>query len=317
MAALLRQRRHCALPSAAVIKRISSQIARGFAMGAADVVPGVSGGTVALLLGIYDQLVGEVRSGAGALSKLVRGDLAGFWSRFKSIDWVFMISLLAGIGMAVVVLVSWIRHQIETNPMQVSAVFFGLVAASVVIASREVKQWDATRVALGLAMAAVAFFALGVRSGAVNDPSWVVVFGAGSIAICAMILPGISGSFILLMLGLYDHVTEAIDERHLSTVAVFGAGAIVGLALFSTLLNWVLLHHRDTVMAILIGLMLGSLRVLWPWPSTAVGESNGLENVDLGAPVSGEVLTAAICASLAAIAVVAMSEIARRSEASS
>jgi putative membrane protein len=92
-----------------VIKRISSQIARGFAMGAADVVPGVSGGTVALLLGIYDQLVGEVRSGAGALSKLVRGDLAGFWSRFKSIDWVFMISLLAGIGMAVVVLVSWIH----------------------------------------------------------------------------------------------------------------------------------------------------------------------------------------------------------------
>lgn len=289
-------------------RTVSAQVARGFAMGAADVVPGVSGGTVALLLGIYDRLIGEVRKGAGALGRFVKADLKGGWSRLREVDWVFLFSLLAGIGTAVIVLVGWLRTQIEENPVEVSAVFFGLVAASVWVARREVETWDLPRLSIMAATAVVAFFVLGLRSGGVENPSSIVVLGAGSLAICAMILPGVSGSFILLMLGLYDHVTHAIDERDLGTVAAFGVGAVVGLALFSTLLHWLLAHHRDTVVAALVGLMLGSLRVLWPWPS---GE-DGLENVSLGSPVSGELLGATVGAVIAAIAVIVITELARR-----
>jgi putative membrane protein len=277
-------------------------------MGAADVVPGVSGGTVALLLGIYDRLIGEIRTGAGALGRFARGEWRHGWERLRSVDWVFLISLLGGIGLAVVVLVGWLRTQIEEHPVQVSAVFFGLVAASVVVARREVSSWDPFRLAVLVATAIVAFFLLGLRSGGIDSPSLPVVVAAGSLAICAMILPGISGSFILLMLGLYDHVTEAVDERDLGTIAGFGLGAVLGLAAFSTLLHWLLRHHRDTVVAALIGLMLGSLRVLWPWPS---GEE-GLENVSLGNPVSSEVGGALIGAVIAAIGVVVLTEIARR-----
>ena len=280
-------------------------------MGAADVVPGVSGGTVALLLGIYDRLIGEVRAGAGAVAHLARGDLRGGWARLRSVDWVFLLSLLAGIGIAVVVLVSWLRTQIEENPVEVSAVFFGLVAASVVVARQEVERWDALRLAVMMGTAVLAFFVLGLRSGGVTDPSLPVVVAAGSLAICAMILPGISGSFILLMLGLYDHITHAVDERDLGTIAAFGVGAVVGLTAFSTLLNWLLRHHRDTVVASLVGLMLGSLRVLWPWPS---GEE-GLENVSLGVPVSSELVGAVVGAGLAAIGVVVLTSIARRFDA--
>jgi len=285
-------------------------------MGAADIVPGVSGGTVALLLGIYDKLVGEIRAGSGALGVLVRGEVKEFVARFKTIDWVFLLSLLTGIGLAVVTLVSWLRTQIEEHPVQVSAVFFGLVAASVVLTVREVKTWDALRITLSFVMAVAAFILLGLRSGAIVDPALIVVLLAGSVAICAMILPGISGSFILLMFGLYDHITEAIEERHLSTIAVFGAGAVLGLALFSTLLNWLLLRHRDTVMAILIGLLAGSLRVLWPWPAGGPDGASGLENVGLGSPVSGEVAGALFGAVVAAVAVVFLSEIARRTNTS-
>lgn len=281
-------------------------------MGAADIVPGVSGGTVALLLGIYDRLVGEVREGAGALGELIRGDTAGFLRRLRGLDWVFLFSLLFGIGLAVVLLVSWLRTQIEDHPVEVSAVFFGLVTASVVIAAREVSRWDVLRMLLAAVVAVAAFLALGVRSGGVSDPSLVVVAVAGSIAICAMILPGISGSFILLMLGLYDHVTEAIDERHLSTIAAFGVGAVLGLAAFSTVLHWLLERHRDTVMAALVGLMAGSLRVLWPWPSDGPEGESGLENVELGAPVSGEIVGATVGAIVAALAVVVVAELASR-----
>ncbi len=286
-------------------------------MGAADIVPGVSGGTVALLLGIYDKLVSEIRAGSGALGVLVRGDTKEFGARFRAIDWVFLLSLLAGIGLGVVTLVSWLRTQIEEHPVQVSAVFFGLVAASVVLTVREVKNWDALRITLSFVMAVAAFNLLGLRSGAFEDPSLIVVLLAGSVAICAMILPGISGSFILLMFGLYDHITEAIEERHLSTIAVFGVGAVLGLAFFSTFLNWLLMRHRDTVMAVLIGLLAGSLRVLWPWPADGPDGASGLENVELGAPVSGEVAGALFGGVLAAVAVVFLSEIARRTAASS
>ncbi len=284
-------------------------------MGAADVVPGVSGGTVALLLGIYDRLISNIRTGAGALAHLVRGDVKGAVTRLGKVEWMFLIPLFAGMGLAVVVLVSWIRTQVEHHPVEVSAVFFGFVAASVFVAAREVERWDPPRFAIACVVAVGAFFALGLRTGSIDDPGLHLVFVAGAIAICAMILPGISGAFILLMLGMYDPITAAVDERELATVAVFGVGAVVGLASFSTLLHWLLDRHRSTIMAALIGLMAGSLRVLWPWP---VGEGEGthaLENVELGSPVSGEIAGAAIGAVVAALVVVMLGELGRRHQA--
>ena len=294
-----------------MIQRLAGHVARGFAMGAADVVPGVSGGTVALLAGIYDDLITEIRTGAGSLSRFLRGDLRGGVEQLRSVDWPFLASLLLGIGTAVVVLVGWLRTQIDEHPVQVSAVFFGMIVASVVVARGEVGRWDGPRLATLAGVAAISVIGLGFRTGGVDDPSALVIVGAGALAICAMILPGVSGSFILLMLGLYDRVTEAVDDRDLGIVLAFGVGAVMGLALFSTVLHWLLEHHRDTVLAALIGLMLGSLRVLWPWPS---GEE-GLDNVSLSRPVSGELFGALIGAVVAGVAVVAITSLASRTEA--
>ena len=276
-------------------------------MGAADLVPGVSGGTVALIFGIYEELVATIRSGAGALAGVVRFDAALVKRRAGEIDWLWLLSLLVGIGLAIFSLASLIDRLIENHPVQVSAAFFGLVAASIAVASRYLGAPDAFRVGVMVAVAVLAFWILGLRGSPTDDPPLLVVGGAGALAICAMILPGISGSFILLMLGLYDYVLDAVNQRDYSVIAVFAVGAIVGLAAFSTVLHWLLDHHRDTVIAALVGLMAGSLRVLWPWPS----EPDGLDEVGLGRPVGSEIAGAVVIAVIAAIVVLVIAEVSR------
>jgi putative membrane protein len=257
-------------------------VIRGFLMGSADVVPGVSGGTIALVLGIYERLVHSIRTGAGALASLVRGRGREALDRAGRVEWSFLLPLLAGIGLAIVSLAAVITHYLEEEPVATAAVFFGLVAGSIFIAWPLVGEWTRLRVLTGLGVAIAAFVILGLRSGEVVDPSLVLFFGAGSIAIVAMILPGISGSFILLMLGMYEATIGAVDDRDVVTLVVFLIGATIGLALFSTLLDRLLRDHHDTVMAALIGLMAGSLRVLWPWP-------DGTETAVLGAPTDATV----------------------------
>ena len=253
------------------------QVLRGFLMGAADVVPGVSGGTVALVLGIYEHLLEAIRDGARALGTLLKGNLSGFWERIRAVDWVFLIPLLAGILLAVVSLASLIETQLHDNPEEMAGLFFGLVIASSVVAWRLLKEWGWPRLAL-MAVVAIAVYAiLGLQSGPVSDPSPLVFLGAGMVAICAMILPGISGSFLLLMIGMYGAVINVVDERLLGDAAVFGIGAVIGLALFSSVLGLLLDRAHDWVMAALIGLMIGSLRVLWPWPN-GVGIISELED---------------------------------------
>jgi len=246
-------------------------------MGAADVVPGVSGGTVALLLGIYDRLVAEIRQGARALGSLVRGRVARGMGDLRRVDWSFLGSLGGGIVLAVVVLVGWLRTQMEHHPVEVSAVFLGLVAGSIVVARREVDRWDLRRLAVMATTAVAMFFLLGLRSGGVDDPALPVVFGAGALAICAMILPGISGSFVLLMLGLYDAVINAVDGRDFPVLGVFALGCLVGIVLFSQVLDWALSTYHDIVVAAMVGLLIGSFRVLWPWPG-------GVDSTEVGAP---------------------------------
>ncbi len=250
---------------------------RGFLMGSADVVPGVSGGTVALVLGIYERLVHAIRTGASALGSLVRGRFGEALQRARAVEWNFLVPLLTGIGLAVVSLAALIEHFLEEEPTNTAAVFFGLVAGSILVAWRLVGRWDNRRMGTAVAVAVIAFVVLGLRSEEITDPSTVLFFVAGAIAIIAMILPGISGSFILLMLGMYEAVLGAVNDRDLLVVGVFLIGAVIGLAAFSTVLDRMLRDHHDTVMSGLIGLMAGSLRVLWPWP-------DGTDTANLASP---------------------------------
>ena len=248
-------------------RRLALGLARGVAMGAADVVPGVSGGTIAVVLGIYERLLGAIRELAGAAARLLRGDWRKAGRRLAGVDWWLIVPLLVGILGTILLLASVIGTQLEERPETMAGLFCGLVLASAVSACRLFEWRGAVQVVL-MAVAAVATFALlGLQSGPVADPSLLVLAGAGAIAICAMILPGISGAFLLLMLGMYGAVLHIVTDRHYLEAAVFLAGAAVGLGLFSTVLGWLLDQGRNTVMAVLVGLMFGSLRVLWPWPN--------------------------------------------------
>jgi putative membrane protein len=265
---------------------LAMQAVRGFCMGVADIVPGVSGGTIALILGIYERLIDNVHTGARALGALVKLDLRGAVERVKSIEWSFILPLLTGIVVAFGALSHFIETLLHDYPEEMAGLFFGLVAASVVIAWKLVKTWDAEAYGLLVGVTVLAFILLGFQSGAIAEPSSLQFLGAGAIAICAMILPGISGSFLLLMMGMYSALLAAVNDRDMASLFVFIVGAVIGLALFSTLLSWLLHHHGDRVLAALIGLMIGSARVLWPWPN-GVGvisddETEAVNGTDLG-----------------------------------
>lgn len=257
---------------------------RGFAMGMADIVPGVSGGTIALVLGIYRRLISSIRHGSSAIGRLLKGDVPGAMQSLRDVEWAFLISLLVGIGAAVLSLAHLIETLLEDRPVEMAGLFTGLVAGSTVIAWGLLQRKDGTR-ALIMAGVALAFFLLlGLTSGTTEDavdqlssPALWAFFGAGAIAICAMILPGVSGSFLLVTMGMYGAVLSAVTDRDLVSLGAFLLGCVVGLAVFSQVLHWALEQHYDTVMAALIGLMVGSLRVLWPWPG-------GVESTELGAP---------------------------------
>jgi putative membrane protein len=286
-------------------------------MGAADVVPGVSGGTIALVLGIYQKLIDTIRAGARALGALVKLDLRGFWEQFKALDFLFIVPLLAGIGISFVGLASVIETQLHDNPENMAGLFFGLVAASIAVALSLFKERVPQHYGI-MAVVAVAVFALlGYQSGPIADPSPFVFLGAGALAICAMILPGISGSFILLMIGMYAAMIHAVKEFEIADIALVGIGCVIGLALFSSVLGWVMERAYDTVMAVLVGLMLGSLRVLWPWPN-GVGviseeEKEVIDGTGLEWPAeAGDWVGPSVLAVIAVVVVLAIAEVGKR-----
>ena len=236
-------------------------------MGAADVVPGVSGGTVALLLGIYARLIDTVRSGAGVLGALVRGNWRDAWDRLRSFDWGFAVPLVVGIVVAVAALASVIDRLLADEPEAMAGLFFGLVAASVVVAWNLLEKPRAGLAVTALVVGGLFFWLLGLQSGPVDDQTEIALFGSGIVAVCAMLLPGISGAFILLMLGVYPAAIAAVDHWIWADLAALAAGAVLGLALFSNLIGRVLHRWHDPTLAVMVGLLLGSLRVLWPWPA--------------------------------------------------
>ncbi|MEM9746317.1 MAG: DUF368 domain-containing protein [Actinomycetota bacterium] len=264
---------------------LAAQVARGAAMGAADIVPGVSGGTVALVVGIYDRLITNIKTGAAALKSLVTGDITSFRSRLGSVEWLWLIALLVGVLGAIAALSSVIERLLDEEAIAMAALFLGLVVGTLYVAIRMLSHIDGTIVAIAVGVGAVMFALLGLRSDtevaddaseAVTQPLWIF-FLSGALAICAMILPGISGSFILVMIGMYTEFLGAINDRDIAALLAVALGCVVGLGLFSTLLSWLLDRYRDLVLAAMIGLMLGSTRVLWPWP-------NGTHTTTLSAP---------------------------------
>jgi putative membrane protein len=234
-------------------------------MGAADIVPGVSGGTVAFITGIYPRLLHSLRSfDISALRLLFRGDLAGAW---RHVDGNFIALLLAGIATSILTLARLFGWLLQWYPEPLWAFFFGLILASAAMLLRQVPGWSGLRVlTLLLGIAVALAITLAPRAGFL--PGYGGVFLAGFIAICAMILPGISGSFILLLLGMYNVTLAALRGFDLVFIAVFALGAACGLLCFSRLLDWLLSRFRGATLATLTGFLLGSLAVVWPWKRT-------------------------------------------------
>lgn len=296
-----------------MVQRMVAQVARGFAMGASDVVPGVSGGTIALILGIYEGLLSNIGLGSKALGRLVRGDVSGFMSRLRQVDWAFLVPLLLGIGAAILLLAGLIESALHDYPEAMAGLFFGLVVGSIIVARSLLKSPELLHLGIVVGVGVVTFLLLGLQSGPIADPSPLHLVVAGALAICAMILPGISGSFILLMIGMYAAVLNAVDEFLLGDIALVGIGAIVGLALFSSFLSYVLDLYHDIVMAVLIGLMFGSLRVLWPWPNGVgiIDREETIPGTGLEWPNGAPWVAAVLLGIASAVAVVALSSLAK------
>ena len=236
---------------------------RGFCMGCADVVPGVSGGTMAFILGIYEELISSIRNAARPvfLKPLSRFRLI---AAFEAINGGFLVAVGGGILLAILTLAKIVEWLLENRPVIIWSFFFGLVLASVFVVAARCSRWTPSLwVALGMGTVG-AWLLVGVVP--IQTPeTWWFLFFSGATAICAMILPGISGAFVLVLLGKYQYVLGAVNQRDLVTIGWVGFGAAVGIVSFAQVLGWLFRRHHDPTVALLTGLMLGSLRKVWPW----------------------------------------------------
>ncbi|MCF6213137.1 MAG: DUF368 domain-containing protein [Flavobacteriaceae bacterium] len=242
---------------------------KGLAMGAADVVPGVSGGTIALISGIYQELIESIN--AINLKALITLKNEGFKAAWKTVNGNFLASLLLGIGISVLSLAQLIKWLLEHKPILLWSFFFGLVLASVFFVGKQVSKWNLKHISVLIIGSFVAYYITIVPALGANTSPWFM-FIAGALAICAMILPGISGSFILVLLGAYKPVLDALHNKDFKTILMLMFGAVVGLLTFSRLLNWMFDHHKDTTLAVLTGFIIGSLNKIWPWKEVLKSE---------------------------------------------
>lgn len=238
---------------------------RGMAMGAADIVPGVSGGTIAFITGIYFRLLEAISAAPVAFFRqFLKGDIRGFW---RAVDGNFLITLLAGIVTSIASLASLITWLLETHPILIWSFFFGLIVASVWHVGRQVKRVSALLL-LPLAAGIVVAWWVTTLPASEVAPSGLVFLGAGALAICAMILPGISGSFLLVIIGMYTPILAAIKGFEAGNLALFMLGCLVGLLSVARLITLAFRHFHDTVLALLTGFMIGALSKVWPWQET-------------------------------------------------
>lgn len=235
---------------------------KGMAMGAADVVPGVSGGTIAFISGIYGRLLGALKSLTPiALITLFKEGFKAFW---QEIDGRFLLTLLSGVLLSVVTLAKFISSALQEYPILIWAFFFGLVVASIIYMAMQVLRWRWQELAALVIGAVIALTIVSLRP-AQLPAQWWMLFFSGAIAICAMILPGISGSFILLLLGMYKVFIDALNSLDFVLLISFVLGCILGLLGFSHLLSWLLKRYQMVMYTLLTGFLVGSLKVLWPW----------------------------------------------------
>ena len=298
-------------------KELLGVYVRGLAMGAADIVPGVSGGTIALIAGIYERLINALSSVGPNLWQVFRqeGGIKGLIAVWRQVDATFLLFLLMGIATSLATLAGVIKHLLDNQPLMIWSFFFGLVIATVFLLLSEIKRWNIGRALL---------FLLGVASAVIisslplmnTTPSLPYLFVAGAIAICAMILPGISGSFILLLMGAYDTVLEAVHTLNFAIIFTLVAGMATGLLLFTRMLKWLLSRYYQATLALLIGFIAGSLVKVWPWKTDALGtlNSEAIYNVmPWHYPTGAEWLTTLSLMLLGAILVTALSLWGRRS----
>lgn len=292
---------------------------RGIGMGAADIVPGVSGGTIAFITGIYAELLATISGIRFSLFTVLRQDgLAAAWQKANL---NFLVALLSGIAIAIVSLANLLSYLLATQEQLVWGFFFGLVAASVFIVGKDVKQWGTSTITAFVVGVAIAILVTSIPPlSSLNFPGFIFI--AGMIAICAMILPGISGSFLLLILGAYEDVLHAVKSVDLKTIAEFGAGCVVGLLGFSRALNWMYRNHINLTISLLTGFMLGSLQKLWPWQQKVEllhTHSNGKEdwlraNVLPHELAEPQVFAVVACALAGALLIVGVSRLANRKD---
>ena len=245
---------------------------KGLAMGAADVVPGVSGGTIAFISGIYEELLGSISNVNMNLFKTLKSQ--GVKATWIQLNGSFLLALFTGIFVSIVSLAKIIKYLLENEPILVWSFFFGLVLASVIYIAKQITKWNLFAFVILILGAILAYYITTLNPLISENSSTPFIFLAGAIAICAMILPGISGSFILVLLGAYKPVLNALNDRDITTISVFLAGAVVGLLSFSRVLKWLFKHYKNQTLAVLTGFIVGSLNKIWPWKETLTWRIN-------------------------------------------
>lgn len=235
---------------------------KGMAMGAADVVPGVSGGTIAFISGIYEELIDSINTIKPSLIPLWK--IEGFNTFWRTINGNFLLALFLGIFISVLSLAQFLSWLLENEPVLLWSFFFGLVLASIFLVGKEIEKWNISTVVILLIGASIAYFITTLPPNE-NVDSIPYLFLSGALAVCAMILPGISGAFILVLLGSYKTILDAVHERNFVMVGTVALGAIFGLLSFARLLKWMFNNYRNSTLALLTGFILGSLNKIWPW----------------------------------------------------
>ncbi len=231
-------------------------------MGAADVVPGVSGGTIAFISGIYEELINSIKSvNIQTIKLLLRGKLQDFW---EGVNGNFLLALVSGIAISFVSLAKLLKFILANHPVLLWSFFFGLVVASAITVAAKITRWNWKNI-LGLLVGIVVAYYVTIATPAQTPTAYWFLFLCGALAICAMILPGISGAFILLLLGKYEFIINALSDFQAGVLLIVIAGAAIGLMAFSHLLSWLLKNYHNLAIAILSGFMVGSLNKIWPW----------------------------------------------------
>ncbi|MDX2376026.1 DUF368 domain-containing protein [Microbacterium sp. LRZ72] len=311
-------------PPRPTVITLALNMLRGALIGLAELIPGISGGTVALITGVYERLIDSASRVVSAVKTLLFGPdrRRGFVAEIRRVEWWLVAPILIGMIGMVVALAGLIESVVSSEVELSRGLFFGLVAVSILVpiqliprASRRVRD-RIGGIAVFVAAAAIAFVLIDIAAGgfAVDPPLWVVFFAA-AIAVCALVVPGVSGSFFLLAMGLYSPTLIAVDERDLGYLGVFALGALVGLVTIVRVMKWLLDRHRRLTLLAMAGLMLGSLRALWPWQSMPPGESHGIGTpVAPYDPIAGPIVLAVVGAAIVGLLILVERRIQRSAD---